>query len=992
MLLVKKKEYKPSDRYAYKTNHKDPIYIPVNRIQTPYQTDEATNKYKVRINRMKMRRGEALEPIVIGYGSDGGRQADLHDGHHRLDAAKREGYTHVPCVVGGRNKRRVQAAEKRYQRIWKSIKASDGLTKSTPKGDHWITVKEGHLKGRHILIDSKGYIVGGSLPHAFHGHHIGKLKGIGTEENPYSQYEHHELKEIHGEFKGAHEANKKELHDMIHGMAQQLHEVHEERYGSPSSIANRVKQVGGIRPPQKGQAFASEYNESIPASMRRVIGSKHGRPIDEVADELGMSARELVDALSNTKHKGNLNPKHFYPEAKRLLEQMHGADEMHNRRKAIKEMESHLAKIKAAIRSKKRKGEIVKKSMIALCGGRSIMKKHRKTGGKLLIKKSGLPAYLKEKVHSGDAHWVTVKSGPLEGRHLLINGPRPEVGEKSKGKILAGHGIPPHVIEKITGATHARHLEHEPSMGPDQGKKPSKEKVFDLVQKTQKAAKAYHQLKEQANKLHALPYDMSMKIENLGYKATKLNRELKSVMAQFSETERNEMREEFSNKQSKSETKKDINKMSPTELKAYEKELENRMESHNWNIRSGSGKISSSDVNGTMEVGHDLERVKNKLGTSKQPYMRTYSEFKNRKSISREAHKKNVETALKNDYDVPQRVLDEYPELAAKYGKIGPFTDRDVEEHNRMTHFPTTKEKMNAKHTSDMKQYQEATQEKLKRYGVDNIPENVQKALDKLKEADVHMHREWNRARNVAPPWSVTGRSGYKGNHERARAIERNSLDKVEVAKKALDRAIDKHNPNRAISSDESDAIQKLQTKIDKAEKLQETYKAINKIVRNKKLSHDEKIKKMVSDLGIKEATAKEALQPDYGGRVGIPSFALQNNNANIKRMKQRVEKLNQQRSVLSDTHQFNGGLIHDNVDANRLQIFHDEKPDAETRKKLKARGFRWAPSAEGPNGEKGAWQRYRSPEATRIAHELIGSKVKKSFIHKSRLFIKRAR
>ena len=90
----------------------------------------------------------------------------------------------------------------------------------------------------------------------------------------------------------------------------------------------------------------------------------------------------------------------------------------------------------------------------------------RKSMGRVRSLAKALSAELKRKVDSGAAHWVTVKEGPLEGRHLLIDGPRPSGDKKSTGKILAGHGIPPHVIEKITGATHAHHLEHEPSVMP----------------------------------------------------------------------------------------------------------------------------------------------------------------------------------------------------------------------------------------------------------------------------------------------------------------------------------------------------------------------------------------------------------------------------------------------------------------------------------------------------------------------------------------------
>jgi len=452
-----------------------------------------------------------------------------------------------------------------------------GVT-NTSGADRWVTIKEGHLKGRRILLDSKGYIVGGSVPRSFQGHHIGKLKGIGSEENPYSQYGHHELKEIHRDFSTAHEEAKSELHSMIHGMADQLKEAHEEKYGSPSSVANRVKQIGGIRPPKRGKdAFATEYHESIPVNIRRVVGNTNGLPLDEAANELGMTASELMDSLASTQNKGRLSANHFHSEAERALDHIHGADEMRSRRESIAMLTQEIAKLKAAMNRLGREGvkRIISKSrssrgynlsdryayktneqdpiyfpvnriktlyqtedalnedkvtsnMDAIQEGKALApivvgykydlhdghhrleaairvghthvpcvvggrnerrvkaaeKRYRKVwksmalvlDGKLLIKKksdnqktkvnfskpsSGLSHALKARVASGDAHWVTIKEGPLEGRHLLIGGPRPAPGEKSKGEILAGRGIPKELIYKLTGATHAHHLEHE---------------------------------------------------------------------------------------------------------------------------------------------------------------------------------------------------------------------------------------------------------------------------------------------------------------------------------------------------------------------------------------------------------------------------------------------------------------------------------------------------------------------------------------------------
>ena len=52
------------------------------------------------------------------------------------------------------------------------------------------------------------------------------------------------------------------------------------------------------------------------------------------------------------------------------------------------------------------------------------------------------------------------------------------------------------------------------------------------------------------------------------------------------------------------------------------------------------------------------------------------------------------------------------------------------------------------------------------------------------------------------------------------------------------------------------------------------------------------------------------------------------------------------------------------NREDNRLQVFFDGKPDADTRAELKSSGFRWAPSV-------GAWQRQLTDNAIRAADRL---------------------
>lgn len=126
---------KKAHMHAFVTTARNPIFIPLNRLDTPYQTERALDESKIRENVRRMKNREPLEPVVIGYGSgdtaeerDGSR-ADVLDGHHRLEAAKRIGYTHVPCVVRGNNETRVKAADRRYREVWTPIDA-DSLGKS----------------------------------------------------------------------------------------------------------------------------------------------------------------------------------------------------------------------------------------------------------------------------------------------------------------------------------------------------------------------------------------------------------------------------------------------------------------------------------------------------------------------------------------------------------------------------------------------------------------------------------------------------------------------------------------------------------------------------------------------------------------------------------------------------------------------------------------------------------------------------------------------
>lgn len=164
------------------------------------------------------------------------------------------------------------------------------------------------------------------------------------------------------------------------------------------------------------------------------------------------------------------------------------------------------------------------------------------------------------------------------------------------------------------------------------------------------------------------------------------------------------------------------------------------------------------------------------------------------------------------------------------------------------------------------------------------------------------------------------------------------------------------------ISSDDPQALAKLEAKLAKLEKHQELMKAANAAIRMK---DKEKGDKRLAELGYTPEEIAELRAPDFAGRIGYPAYALQNNNANIRRIRERVEELKKrQTEPAPEGWEFDGGQVVVNTDENRLQIIFDGKPDADLRAELKSEGFRWAPS-------QGAWQRQLTDNAFRAARRI---------------------
>ena len=155
------------------------------------------------------------------------------------------------------------------------------------------------------------------------------------------------------------------------------------------------------------------------------------------------------------------------------------------------------------------------------------------------------------------------------------------------------------------------------------------------------------------------------------------------------------------------------------------------------------------------------------------------------------------------------------------------------------------------------------------------------------------------------------------------------------------------------ISADDPNAVQKLEKKLAGLEKSQETMKAVNAYYRKHKTldgcPH-------LSPEGIEKMKAEMSNSWHYEDKP-YPTWALSNNNAEIRRVKERIKSLSRQKEIGYVGWEFSGGKVEANTQDNRLQIFFEEKPDAEVREELKGNGFRWSPKA-------GAWQRQLNDNA----------------------------
>lgn len=256
------------------------------------------------------------------------------------------------------------------------------------------------------------------------------------------------------------------------------------------------------------------------------------------------------------------------------------------------------------------------------------------------------------------------------------------------------------------------------------------------------------------------------------------------------------------------------------------------------------------------------------------------------------------------------------------------------------------------------------TREERKQARIDRLKGLAEKAREQSQQA----YKQSSEMVKHIPP----GQPILVGHHSESR--HRRTLDRswnklgesVKLDEKAeeYERRAEAAANNDAIYTEDEDAEERLRQRIIALEKLQETMKAANKIIRSKKWTEDEKLKRLI-EAGMTEDGAREAMIPDCFGIRGFASFELTNNGAKIRKAKERLEEVIRLKSTETKTYEINGVKVVENTQANRLQLFFSGKPTDEIRTFLKRNGFRWAPSEK-------CWQSYLKRWQVKVAKELL--------------------
>lgn len=247
-----------------------------------------------------------------------------------------------------------------------------------------------------------------------------------------------------------------------------------------------------------------------------------------------------------------------------------------------------------------------------------------------------------------------------------------------------------------------------------------------------------------------------------------------------------------------------------------------------------------------------------------------------------------------------------------------------------------------------------------------NLLERAQRMAERYSRKLAEYYNAYYRNEASCPSILISGAGNFPVRKKERQNSRRDSLmnewNYLEGYARKIEHLLTMEQP---ILSGDAQAIELLEEKLESLKETQEMMKAVNKAVKKKDtVKGDEELK----DMGYSEEQIKKFREPDFLGRIGFPSYALQNNNANIKRVENRLNSLKKAKEAGTQESENKFFKVVENTEIMRLQLFFDGKPEDKVRDILKKHGFKWSP-------KNGSWQRQLTENAkyalTRVIKEL---------------------
>ena len=240
-------------------------------------------------------------------------------------------------------------------------------------------------------------------------------------------------------------------------------------------------------------------------------------------------------------------------------------------------------------------------------------------------------------------------------------------------------------------------------------------------------------------------------------------------------------------------------------------------------------------------------------------------------------------------------------------------------------------------------------------------------AICKANEADAGFDRVRSIAGMIPMGQPILVGHHSEGRHRkdiaRIDSLSNKAIEASRAAESMASRA-DAAEANRAISSDDPEAMSRLREKLAAIETKRAHGVAVNKIIRAAKGSSCVAAKNLM-DFGISKTDALDYLAGDCFGNLGVAPYKLSGLSSEARRIEKRIALLERVGATPPHSDEQIGEVRIKERD-NRVQLIFPGKPDCETRTRLKRNGFRWSPAS-------GAWQRMASPQAWVVAREILG-------------------